>query len=115
MKIPSKVQIGSQSWSIVERDRKDDLSLTEDSFAYTIARENLIVIDKTVSDSRKRQTLLHEILHAIRYSFGNPTTPKKGEDSDIWEHYFIAMYEEGILLVLRNNPQVLAYLLNKEA
>lgn len=114
LKLPSKVQIGSQSWDITEKPRKGDLSLSEDSFGYTIHRENLIILDSTMSDSRKRQTLLHEILHAIKFSFGNPVTPKKTDDSDVWEHYFIAMYEEGLLLVLRDNPDILAYLLNKE-
>lgn len=110
-KLPSKVQIGSQTWEIIEKARKGDLSLSEDSFGYTMHRENLIVLDSSMSPSRKRQTLLHEILHAIRYSFGSPVTPRKTDEAETWEHYYIAMYEEGLLLVLRDNPEVLDYLL----
>lgn len=110
-KLPAKVRVGSQVWDIVEKPRKGDLSLSEDSFGYTLHRENLIILDSSMSASRKRQTVLHEILHAIRFSFGNPVTPKKTDEAEIWEHYYIAMYEEGLLLVLRDNPELLAYLL----
>jgi hypothetical protein len=114
MALPKKVQIGTQTWDIVEKPRNRDGMLDEGSYGYNLSRENLIVIESTAAPSRKRQTLLHEILHAIKFSFGNPVTPKKGEDADVWEHYYIAMYEEGVLLVLRDNPDVLSYLLEKE-
>ena len=113
MDLPAIVQIGSQTWQIVERTKNFDGMLDEGSYGYTLHRENMIVLDATCAPSRKRQTLLHEILHAIRYSFGNPTIPKKTDDADVWEHYYIAMYEEGILLVLRDNPEILAYLLGE--
>jgi hypothetical protein len=113
MEMPKKIQVGSQTWDIVEKARKGDLSLSEDSFGYTLHRENTIVIDSTAAKSRKQQTLLHEILHAIRYSFGNPTTPKKTDDAEVWEHYYIAMYEEGLLLVMRDNPELLKYLIGE--
>jgi hypothetical protein len=113
MKLPKQVQIGSQTWDIIERSKALDGMLDEGSYGYTQHRENLIIIDATAAPSRKRQTLIHEIFHAIRYSFGNPVLPKKTDDADIWEHYFIGMYEEGMLLVLRDNPDVLQYLLEK--
>jgi hypothetical protein len=110
-KLPARIKIGTQTWEIVERTKNFDGMLDEGSYGYTLSRENLIVIDATAATSRKRQTLLHEILHAIKFSFGNPVTPKKTDEADIWEHYYIAMYEEGVLLVLRDNPEVLEYLL----
>ena len=109
--MPTKIKVGSQTWQVMEKTRKSDLSLSEDSFGYTLPRENLIILDSSMSESRKRQTLLHEILHAIKFSFGSPVTPKKTDEPEIWEHYYIAMYEEGLLLVLRDNPGLLAYLL----
>ena len=112
--MPTKIKVGSQIWDVVEKPRKGDLSLSEDSFGYTLARENLIILDSSMSNSRKRQTLLHEILHAIKFSFGSPVTPKKTDEAEIWEHYYIAMYEEGLLLVLRDNPGLLAYLLKED-
>ena len=113
-KMPTLVKVGTQLWTIEERDRNRDSSLSEDSFGYTLHRDSIIVIDGTASPSRKRQTLLHELLHAIRYSLGSPITPKNDDDSDTWEHYFIGMYEEGVLAILRDNQNVLDYLLSDE-
>jgi hypothetical protein len=110
-KTPTTIRIGTQVWKVIEKPRKGDLSLSEDSFGYTLNRENIIVLDSGMSPSRKRQTLLHEVLHAIRFSFGNPVTPRKTDEAEIWEHYYIAMYEEGMLLVLRDNPELLEFLL----
>lgn len=114
MELPKRVLVGTQVWTVVERTRTSDGMLSEPNFGYTLPQENLIVIDKFATPSRKRQTLMHEILHAIRYTFGNPTTPSKKDEFELWEHHFIGMYEEGILLVLRNNPDVLTYLLETE-
>ena len=108
-KLPSQVLLGSQLWSVTEADSNTDPSLYENVFGYTLERSNRIVLDKDLPLSRKRQVFLHELLHAMRFTFGNPTLPVKGDVSD-WEHYFIAIYEEGVLLMLRDNPEVLEYL-----
>lgn len=114
MELPKRVIIGTQVWAVVEHTSKEDGMLYEDNYGYTLERRNMIVIDKDASDSRKRQVLLHEILHAIRFTFftGNKMAPKLNfEDT---EHYFIGMYEETLLMVLKDNPGLVAYLLEKE-
>jgi hypothetical protein len=108
-KPPATVLLGSQLWSITESDPTTDPSLYENAFGYTLERSNRIVLDKHLPESRKRQVLLHELLHAMRFTFGNPSLPVKGDVSD-WEHYFIAIYEEGVLLMLRDNPELSDYL-----
>jgi hypothetical protein len=113
MPLPKQVTIGTQTWDIVERTRNKDGMLSEDSYGYTLHKENLIVIDSMISESRKKQTLFHELLHAMRFTSGSPTLPRKGDDVDIWEHYFIAIYEDGVILMLKNNPEVRDYLLGK--
>jgi hypothetical protein len=114
MEMPKKVYIGTQVWSIVQRSRTSDGMLSDESFGYTLNKENVIVIDSQITPSRKKQTLVHELLHAIRFTFNNPSVPKKTEDVEVWEHYFIGAYEEGLLLLLRDNPALLDYLLEKE-
>jgi hypothetical protein len=114
MKMPKKVVVGTQTWEIVERSRTNDGMLSEDNFGYTLQKDNKIFIDVDISPSRKRQTLLHELFHAVRFTMGGYSAPKKSDDVDTWEHYFIAMYEEGMLSVLQNNPEVLSFLLEKE-
>jgi Zn-dependent peptidase ImmA (M78 family) len=95
-----------------------DDALSSSAYGYTLVRSSTIIIDADAPPSRKRQTLLHELLHAIRYSMGNSTIPATSDDesktTDAWEHYFIGIYEEGVLAILRDNPQVTAYLLSEE-
>jgi len=110
--IPPTINIGTQVWTIVEHTSKEDGMLYEDNYGYTMERRNMIVLDKDASDSRKRQVLMHEILHAIRFTFftGSKMNPKLNfEDT---EHYFIGMYEETLLMVFKDNPQLLDYLLS---
>jgi Zn-dependent peptidase ImmA (M78 family) len=119
-KLPNKVKIGAQDWTIVERSRDDDGMINDDSYGYTLQKSNFIVIDKNCPPSRKRQTLFHELFHAVRFSNGSsgikPDMENIQSDDVIytWEHYFIAMYEDTMLLVLRENPAVSDYLLSSE-
>jgi Zn-dependent peptidase ImmA (M78 family) len=114
MDMPKRIVVGTQIWKVIERNRNTDGMLSEDNYGYTLHKENTIVVDAHIASSRKKQTLLHEIFHAIRYTFGGTHVPKKETDVEIWEHYFIGLYEEGMLVVLRDNPDLLSYLLEKE-
>ncbi len=113
MKTPTSVKIGSQAFDIVERSRGKDSSLSDDSVGYTLDRENIIVLDESLPLSKKRVTLLHEILHAIRMVYDTSIAPKKTDSFETWEHYFIGLFEEGILSFMQDNPEVVAYLTNK--
>lgn len=119
-KVPTKIKIGAQDWTIIERDRGDDGIIADDSYGYTLQKTNTIVLDKHCPPSRKRQTLFHELFHAIRFSNGSSGIKPNLEDIQpdeviaTWEHYFIAMYEDTMLLVLRENPAVSDYLLSNE-
>lgn len=120
MLVPKKVKIGAQMWQIIERSRDDDGIINDDSYGYTLQKSNIIVLDKNCPPSRKRQTLFHELFHAIRFSNGSSGIKPDMENvlpNEIiytWEHYFIAMYEDTMLNVLRENPKLTAYLLEKD-
>ncbi len=119
-KVPTRVKIGAQDWSIVERSRDDDGIINEDSYGYTLQKSNTIILDRDCPPSRKRQTLFHELFHAIRFSNGasgiKPDLENVMPHEIIytWEHYFIAMYEDTMLSVLRENPALTKYLLSSE-
>jgi hypothetical protein len=119
-KVPTRIKIGAQDWTIIERDRSDDGTIDDDAYGYTLQKSNTIVLDKHCPPSRKRQTLFHELFHAIRFSNGASGIKPNLEDIlpheviSTWEHYFIAMYEDTMLSVLRENPQLTNYLLSNE-
>jgi len=67
----------------------------------------------------RRETLLHEVVHAgigtfspshknIAHAARNP------EDYD-WEEHFTEIVGSSLLMILRDNPKLVAYLLHKES
>lgn len=116
MPLPKKIKIGAQTWELVERTTAEDGMLNDGTYGYTLQTSNLIVIDKSCPPSRKRQTVFHELFHAVRYSSGNSGLKPSLEDvlpSEVimtWEHYFIGIYEDALLAVLRDNPKLTAWL-----
>lgn len=118
--VPSRIKIGAQDWTVIERDRADDGYIADDAYGYTLQKTNTIVIDKHCPPSRKRQTLFHELFHAVRFSNGSSGIKPNLEEvlpNEIimtWEHYFIAMYEDTMLSILRENPKLTEFLLSND-
>lgn len=118
--VPTRIKIGAQDWTVIERSATDDGIISDDSYGYTLQKTNVIVLDKNCPPSRKRQTLFHELFHAIRFSNGSSGIKPNTEDIlpdqviGTWEHYFIAMYEDTMLSVLRENPKLTEYLLSND-
>jgi hypothetical protein len=114
MKIPSRIKIGSQFFKVIERSRQEDGMLSDNTYGYTLDMENLIVIDAKIALSRKKLTLFHELMHATRMVYDTSITPKKSDNLDVWEHYFIGIWEESLLVLMRDNPTLLSWLLEEE-
>lgn len=110
MKLPSNVRIGSQVWEISEQKRKH--ASDDEHYGFTNAKDNTIVLDADLQLSMKRTTLVHEILHAIGITFGGSFKPAKNTDYADMEHYWIGIYEEPLVMVLRDNPQLVEFLTN---
>jgi hypothetical protein len=112
MEIPSRVKVGSQWFDVVVRSRRDDGTLHDGTYGYTLDQENLIVIDSEIAPSRQQLTLWHELMHAARNIYDTSVLPKKSDNFDTWEHYFIGVWEESLLVLIRDNPELLQYLLS---
>jgi len=104
------IKIGAQTYTVEERSIKDDGMLNDGNHGYTVESGNLIVIDKDMPKDKKQVTLLHEILHSIRFVNDGMPKPKAKDEFEDWEHYFIALYEDNLLAVLKNNPEVKEWL-----
>jgi len=111
--IPKSVKIGAQTFDIHERTKKQDSLLSEGNFGYTRDEINLIVIDSELHSSKKKVTLLHEILHAARMIFELPIRPKEKAAFEDWEHYFIGIYETSLLMIMRDNPGLMKWLIKE--
>ena len=110
MKIPSEVKIGTQVFDIVIRERAEDGMLNDGNYGYTLDTQNLIVIDALLPLTKQRTTLVHELMHAFSFVFERSTKPTKKDDYETWEHHFIGIYEETWIMVLNDNPELLAYM-----
>lgn len=111
-KMPTKLRIGAQWYRVEQRKSGEDGMLNDDSHGYTLEQRNLIVISEEVDESHKRQLILHEIMHALNNAIGSATRPGKGADFGEWEHHFISLYEPGLTMVLQDNPQLVAYIVD---
>ena len=110
--MPTSVKVGTQIFAVVERSSDVDGMLNDGNYGYTLDEKNLIVVEKDIHKSKKQITLLHEILHACRMVFDNSLKPKKTDDFEVWEHYFIGTVEQPLLLVLSENPGLIEWLMD---
>lgn len=106
----NKVKIGPQEFTIEFRQTREDGMLNDNSYGYTLDQGNLIVIASDISKSKQRVTLVHEVLHAARMIFEGSSRPKKKADYDEWEHHFISIFENGFLLLIQDNPELIKWL-----
>ena len=105
---PSEVKIGPQVFSIEFRDPDKDGMLNDGTQGYTLDAGNLIVVSKSLAPTKQRVTLMHEILHACRMTFENGM-PDKGAKYDEWEHFFIGVYENALLMLINDNPELVEW------
>lgn len=108
--MPTTIKIGAQVFTVMQRSREEDGMLNDDTLGYTLELQNLIVVDKQLPLTKKRLTLVHELMHAMGFVFDTSVKPSKKDDFEIWEHYFIGVWEEPLLMLLRDNPTLVAYL-----
>ena len=97
-------------WDIKELSVSADPLLAEGNLGYTQDSRNIIVIDKDQSESKKRVTVWHELMHAARMTFDADDNKKL--DYEGWEHHFIGVWENSLLMILRDNPKLTEWLLN---
>lgn len=111
MPIPSKVRIGAQIFKIEERSVKQDGTLNDNAYGYTLDQGNLIIIDANIAFTKKQQTLLHEIIHAIGMVYGSGQKEPGPKDTyETWEHHFIGIWESPMLSFIKDNAEVVAWL-----
>jgi Zn-dependent peptidase ImmA (M78 family) len=63
------LHIGGHDYSILELSLEHEDS-SKELYGRHLVKENLILINKDIHDSRKKETLMHEILHALFYNYG---------------------------------------------
>lgn len=109
---PGSVKIGPQTFSIEYRDSNLDGMLNDGSHGYTLDQGNLIVIAAELSMSKQKIVLMHEVLHGMRMVFENGL-PDRDVDFERWEHFFIGVYENALIMFMRDNPDIIDWLMTE--
>lgn len=109
------VKVGPQKFTVIERNPSEDGMLNDGAYGYTLDGKNLIVLASGLGNGKQQVTMLHEVLHAVRMNYEGMPRPTKEDDFEAWEHYFIAMYETGLLAVLKDNPKLVEWLLKDDS
>lgn len=112
--VPKKIKIGPQQWTVVERTREADGMLDDGSYGYTLPNSNMIVLDANLPMSKKRAVMMHELMHATRLQYDPSQRPVKDADFDDWEHFFIGVWDNSLLAVLRDNAKLVEWLVEKD-
>lgn len=111
--LPKFIRVGTHKFEVVENKRKHDVDIRDNgTYGYCIDKDNAIVLDKDMPLTMKRITLFHEMLHAVRFIYGGNHRPKKDTTYEEWEHFWIGIYEEPVVQILRENPDLVAFLLD---
>lgn len=98
MKIPATVKIGGFTWKIEEHQ-----GVAEEGgvFGSTHSHTQKIFIEPGLTQQKKEQTLLHEILHAIWWQSGLNARYKN--DKTIIEEEITQAIGHGLYQVLKDN------------
>jgi hypothetical protein len=106
--LPTKVQIGPYEIEIrCSQIAIDHAHAQSDAYVdgATMIRKGWIAIRPEISDSAKREVLLHEVMHAAWFVAGR-------RDEKVSDETAISILAPTLLDTLRRNPELAAYLLN---
>lgn len=112
---PPRIRVGTVTYRVStdpdEWVRAEHGAQMTNSFGHTDNTAAVIVLNPDHPDGVRRQTLWHEVLHALHWTvMGAPDWRGLGKDADAREETVIKSWEHPTLAVLRDNPGLVAYL-----
>lgn len=117
--MPTRITIGTVTYTVtIDPDdwmRIEHNSRKFDDYAHTKHNIATIYLNPDQAPSVLPLTLWHEVLHALAETcMGAPDWRGLGKDKDDREESVIRAWEHPTLAVLRDNPQLVAYLTSQE-
>jgi hypothetical protein len=108
MSTPTSVRVGPYTYVVkVDADRIKELEKESESDLYGITTHGIleIVLQPAVADMVMRETLLHEVLHAILFNTG-----LSDRMTDKAEEHLVRALSPALFALLRDNPNLVQYL-----
>jgi Zn-dependent peptidase ImmA (M78 family) len=112
-KIPKTITIMHHIYNVeLVSAKKLEKVMGYNAVGATLYRKSQILILDELSDSQKKTTLMHEVLHACMETGGavNGTRPSKKAPSTEWEHHYIYSLQNIMIDLMKNNPRLISYL-----
>lgn len=103
MQKPSQVVVGGLTWRVLW---DDGAANDNDNFGQTAHLSLTIRIGKDYAEQKQKQTLFHEIIHAIDYTY---RTSKQCLSEEQVKFYGMTLYD-----TLRRNPEIARMLLSED-
>lgn len=101
MKPPASVRIGPHEWTV----RRQPIDADGEYYGRTVERELAILIAPGNAPSQERDTMLHELLHAIWAHTGL-------DYDDEQQEQIVRSLSTPLLGALRDNPRLVTFLLD---
>jgi len=113
--IPTLVRVGSVTYTVTTNPddwmRYEHKIQSKGDYGHTQNLEATIYLNPASTPDVQRQTLWHEVMHALCETvMGSPSWRGLGEEKSDREEAVVRAFESPIVLVLRDNPGLVAYL-----
>jgi len=113
--IPEQIRVGTVTYRVtVDPDdwmRIEHSTQTKGYYGHTHSRSAMIYLNPDAAPEQNRLTLWHEVLHALHETvMGNPSWQGLSKEADEAEERVVRRWEHPTLAVLRDNPDLVAYL-----
>lgn len=112
MSTPTRVKVGAYTYTVkVDADRIKELEKESETDLYGITSHGIleIALHPTVAPMVMRETLLHEVLHAVLYNTG-----VADRMTDKNEEHLVRALSPALFALLRDNPALIQYLVEND-
>ena len=114
--MPASIRVGAVTYRVtIDPDdwvRVEHKVQTKGDYGHTLNLEATIYINPESTPDVQRVTLWHEVMHALCTAvMGSPDWRNLGKKKGDREEAVVSAFESPIVLVLRDNPDLIAYLL----
>lgn len=109
MTLPKSIKIGTTKWYI-DADSRD---LPVENIGLCLGSKGQIRIASDVGVEAKPLVLVHELLHALLYSYGIRLNAEDDDNNFMQEELLVDALALPLLEVIRSNPKLLKYLVKE--
>jgi hypothetical protein len=102
MTLPKTLKINGFDWKVEE---SKSVAMEGNAFGSTHFREQVIYLDPSITDQKKKQCLLHEIMHAVSWQSGLD----KRINDDKLEEEIVTSLSFGLYQVLSDNGMLTGF------